>query len=48
MQGWHYGKRLISYRPIFRLPQGQSYTERQYLLTTPKNLNLKFTQVVNN
>ena len=36
MQGWHYGKRLISYRPIFRLPQGQSYTDIKYLLTTPK------------
>ena len=41
MQGWHYGKGLIYYTPIFRLtkeglPQCQSYTERKYLLKAPK------------
>ena len=34
---WHYGKGRMYYRPIFRLTklaffQGQSYTERKYLL----------------
>ena len=33
MEGWHYGKGLTYYRPIYSankisLPQGQSYAER--------------------
>ena len=36
MQGWHYGKGLIYYRPHISgnkisLPQGQNCTERKYL-----------------
>lgn len=40
-EGWHYGKGLVYYRPIFLLkkisvPQGQSLNERKYLLMAPK------------
>ena len=42
MQGWHYGRvradlllaNTLANKII--LPQGQSYTERKYLLTAPK------------
>ena len=40
MQGWHYGKRLIYYRPIFRLTKLDFLRARalrlKYLLTVPK------------
>ena len=41
MQGWHYSKRLINYRPIFRLTKlaflrARSLLRRKYLLTSPK------------
>ena len=40
MQGWHYGKRLIYYRPIFWLTKLDFLRARalrlKYLLTAPK------------
>ena len=42
MQGWHYGRvraDLLLANTLAKkisLPQGQSYTERKYLLTAPK------------
>ena len=41
MQGWHYGKRLIYYRPIFRLTKlaflrASALLRLEYLLTAPK------------
>ena len=41
MQGWHYGKRLIFYRPIFRLTKlaflrARALLTLKYLLTSSK------------